>query len=797
MTCDCLILGYYDFSFAKYLEMTRSMGSDTGAFRDVNLAFIEVDGEPYRALDIYTRFYNASVGVAAGNQLFHNMDFLWPTISYLGTFLHRHGHSFDYVNLIHLQMDALKEKLLNQDIRTIAVTTTLYVYPQPILEIISFIRKYNQKAKILLGGPYVGNQTQDADMAFQQGFFRQMGADIYVDSNEGEQALLRVIEALKGGGDLSQVSNIAYRRGDDFIINPREIEANPLEENQVDYSLFPREEFNEFVSLRTAKSCPFSCAFCGFPSRAGAYKYLPVELVEKELNQLHELGVVTTVTFLDDTFNVPKKRFKELLRMMIRNNYGFKWNSFYRSDHGDEETIDLMRQAGCEGVFLGMESGSDTILKEMNKTARQKHYRQAIPLLREAGIATHASLVIGFPGETFATYQETAAFIDEVRPDTFRAQLWYADPVTPVWQRREELRIQGSAFKWSHYTMDSATACELVDRMFLSIKNSVWLPQNGFEQWSLFYLQRRGMKLADIKRFLRSFNEIIKDKLVRPEEPAPLPHLVENLKKHCRLQDLEPRAETYTAETYQAAERFWVARFREPLPAGGSKIPATGQMEVVRRYLKTEDLDALAAGVTAARPTVLLAAYATLLGRINGVEDVALLADIEAGETSGPLPLRLRPAMTTTFPNWAAETQAQWDEAAEHGKYALRVVPNTILMSLLGAVSPHLDAALLYRENTCMESAAPVEPLHWPADLWNGLTSRLEVVVGSDEIRLDFTYRDQHFSSETMNRIAEVFIGLLNHLLRDPQTSLDEIEWESGQPVAVEIMQDDLETFSF
>ena len=197
-----------------------------------------------------------------------------------------------------------------------------------------------------------------------------IGADIYVISQEGEAALVNIIRTLKNRGNLDNVDNIAYRSGEKYIRTAESIESNPLEENMVDYALFPSDEIGEFVSLRTAKSCPFSCAFCGFPQRAGKYKYESVELVEGELNRLRDIGTVTTLTFLDDTFNVPKERFKEILRMMIRNQYGFKWNSFYRSDHGDEEAIELMGKAGCEGVFLGVESGSDQMLLRMNKTAR-------------------------------------------------------------------------------------------------------------------------------------------------------------------------------------------------------------------------------------------------------------------------------------------------------------------------------------------------------------------------------------------------------------------------------------------
>jgi radical SAM PhpK family P-methyltransferase len=362
-----------------------------------------------------------------------------------------------------------------------------------------------------------------------------MGADIYVISNEGESTLVNIIETLKNNGDLEKVPNLAYNKNGRYVMTGSSVESNPQEENLIDYSLFPKEDFNEFLTLRTAKSCPFSCSFCGFPQRAGKYKYLSVELVEQELNAIRDIGTISTLTFIDDTFNVPKERFRSMLNMMIKNNYGFKWNSFYRSDHGDERTIELMAKAGCEGVFLGVESGSDAQLQRMNKTSRRKDYMKAIPAFREVGIKTHANFVVGFPGETPDTYYETVDLIEEVRPDTFRGQLWYADPITPIWEKKEEYGIQGSAFTWSHKTMDSQAACNYVDELFLKIHGSVWLPQNGFEQWSIFYLQRKGMSYQQIVEFLKAFNDIKKEQMRNPDSQEIPEGLLEKVRASCKF----------------------------------------------------------------------------------------------------------------------------------------------------------------------------------------------------------------------------------------------------------------------
>jgi anaerobic magnesium-protoporphyrin IX monomethyl ester cyclase len=511
---DCLIIGHNDGNFDEYVSMVRSMGEDSGAWRDLRLAFAEIDGQPLHALNVMTKY----AGRTPWGTPYHNTDFLWPTITYLGTYLHRHNFTFDYVNRFQLEKPALQAKLARGDIRTVAITTTLHVSAHPIIEIISFVREHNDEAKIIV----------------MKQLFEYMDADFYVIESEGEQTLVQILECLARGGNPSDIPNIAFKRDGEYQLTATARESNGLEDNMVDYDLFPQEVLGRFVTLRTAKSCPFSCAFCGFPQRAGQYRYLSVDHVERELDALHARGV-TTLTFIDDTFNVPKKRFRDILELMIRKEYGFRWNSFYRSDHGDAATIELMGRAGCEGVFLGVESGSDQMLKLMNKTARRADYMNAIPRLRDAGISTHANVIIGFPGETEETVAETWSLLDQAQPDFYRAQLWYCDPVTPIWQRRDELGVKGSAFNWSHHTMDAPRACAIIDDLFQNVRSSIWLPQNGFEMWSLFYLQRIGMTLDQIKEFLRAFNGIIADGLRHPGRTASDPEKLRELAARARV----------------------------------------------------------------------------------------------------------------------------------------------------------------------------------------------------------------------------------------------------------------------
>ena len=554
---DCLMIGQSDAGFDRHVRMVKlSFGVNSGAYQDLDYAFLTHRGRHLRALEL--------LNVINAERLarpLSNMDFLWPTIAVLGSFLHKHGMTFDYVNRYAYEKERLREKLISNRYRVIALSTTLYVTDTPIKDIIHFIRECGCDAPIMVGGPYIRNRMAEADLALVDKEFKSMGADLYVNNAEGQMTLANTIRCLRQGRPLSSVTNLIWRidmgpsapaerpivapggrkaipissgtqasgwRGTHFVFNPYEPEDNPLQDNLVDFSLFRQEDVSHFYSLATAKSCPFACSFCSFPARAGEYRYVDVPVVEEYLNRIKALGV-HTLTLLDDTFNVPKSRFKEILRMMIRNRYGLRWNSFYRSDQGDAETIELMAESGCEGVFLGIESASDVMLKKMSKTSRRRHYEAAVPMLRKHGIHAHANFIIGFPGETEATVRESIEFIDQFQPDTYKAQLWYADNKSPIWKMKDQLKIKGIGFRWSHDTMDSDEASRWLDYVLSQVKGSVFLPEDGCGQWSLFYLQRLGMSKAQVFDYLRAFEAGIRLKRRDPSQQELPDDLVKRL----------------------------------------------------------------------------------------------------------------------------------------------------------------------------------------------------------------------------------------------------------------------------
>jgi p-methyltransferase len=217
---------------------------------------------------------------------------------------------------------------------------------------------------------------------------------------------------------------------------------------------------------------------------------------------MRDLGYVKNVVFIDDTFNVPLSRFKDICRLMIKNAYKFNWFSYFRCSNSDEEAIELMAESGCRGVFLGVESGSPQILTNMNKAATVEKYARGIEMLRKHDIMTFASLIFGFPGETAETIGETISFVRDTKPDYYRIQLWYCEPGTPIAFQKRKYGVNGEGFVWSHNTMDSLEAMDHIERAFLKIKESTWLPQWSFDFWVIPYLLGKGISQSQFKELM-------------------------------------------------------------------------------------------------------------------------------------------------------------------------------------------------------------------------------------------------------------------------------------------------------
>jgi p-methyltransferase len=508
---DCIVIGYNELPFEQYESVLAQYGQDSEAYRDLSYSFVRLGEQKLNYVELLNHVYQQEHRNGANQtDLFKSGEMPNLAAVYLTNYLRQRGFQAKYINLFQYE----KEKLaayLAQKPGCVAITTTFYVLNRPVIEMVQFIRQHNEQVKIVVGGPLVSNHYNRYPQDQFLVALEDMGADIYVVESQGEMTLAALTACLKEGGDLSLVPNIVYYDQGQMTMTQRMPENNSLDRNYIDWLNFPDENLGPSLQTRTARSCAFSCAFCAYPTRAGKLTLASLETITHELEAMRQLGHVRNVIFIDDTFNVPLNRFKDICHLIIEKDYNFNFFSYFRCSNVDEEAIDLMARAGWKGVFLGIESGSPQILKNMHKAARVEQYVQGIRWLRDHDILTFGSFITGFPGETAQTAQETIDFIRQVGLDYYRTQLWYCEPGTPIYDKRDEYKILGQGFKWEHQTMDSLEAMDYIDQTFLSVttEESTWLPIWSFDFWFIPYILGKGVTLPQFKQFVTQANRVM------------------------------------------------------------------------------------------------------------------------------------------------------------------------------------------------------------------------------------------------------------------------------------------------
>jgi radical SAM PhpK family P-methyltransferase len=515
---DCVVIGYSTGDFHDYASVSRHAGKDSPEWQIFNREHLIVGGEPVPWLDAFSAVRNQRHG---GDHRYHVAEVPNLAAFYLTNYLRRSGVSAEAISLFDAECNELSD-ILRESPRVAAITTTFYVSVLPIMPVVELIRQLSPETLIVIGGPFVDNLCINGVNENATELFDAIGADIYVRESQGELALSQICQAVGAGAErFERIDNLIVRASDQetWIETRREAEKNDLDEVWIDWRQFGPDRIGETAQVRTARSCAFKCSFCDYPSRAGALSLASIDTVRRELQTLADIGV-RNVVFVDDTFNVPPKRFKALCQMMIEEEFGFSWYSYFRcSNARDEESFELAAASGCAGVFLGIESADDGVLQVMNKLAQDAQYRVGLTQLKSRGIDTFASIVVGFPGETAASVQKTHAFLEETQPTFWRAQPWWANPRSPIFRDKDLHGIQGTAYSWKHNTMDSTEAAALCDQLFAQVRGSTWLPLYEFDFWALPYLRGKGLSHTALESLLHisnDYNKLGKDVTTGP-----------------------------------------------------------------------------------------------------------------------------------------------------------------------------------------------------------------------------------------------------------------------------------------
>jgi radical SAM superfamily enzyme YgiQ (UPF0313 family) len=305
-----------------------------------------------------------------------------------------------------------------------------------------------------------------------------------------------------GTPDLAGIKGLAWRRGSEIVVNhPRPFIAD-LDDLPIPlHELLPLHKYRmplikgPFTFIVTSRGCTAGCTFC---IKHVSYQYSvrlrSPELIMEELWYLKKLGI-NNVHMYSDLFTVSRNQVVELCKRMIAEKIQIKWTANSRVDYVDEEMLNLMGQAGCHYISWGIESANESVLHHARKGIDVDKVERALRWSKKAGIMNWGYFIIGLPGETEESIQETIRFAKKLPLDIALFHVAAPYPGTPFFFEvvREGWFRPGT--RWEQVDMDKGT---VLDYPNLSAERLLSWQRRAFREWAF----RPGPALTYMKMLL-------------------------------------------------------------------------------------------------------------------------------------------------------------------------------------------------------------------------------------------------------------------------------------------------------
>jgi radical SAM superfamily enzyme YgiQ (UPF0313 family) len=227
---------------------------------------------------------------------------------------------------------------------------------------------------------------------------------------EGEIAFPLLIERVRTGGGYEDIPGLVYRGSDTRVrINPRSAliaGSIPRLKRQADLVAHYLNQ-STMLNIQTQRGCSFTCCYCTYPFIEGSvFRLRDPDTVCDEIEDARAAGALY-VFFVDSVFNTSEAHVRGICEAIVRRKISVKWGCYLRPQGISRELMDLMARAGLTHIEFGTDSLSDAVLDAYGKRFTVRDVIQSSMHAREAGVRYSHFLIIGGPGETEATIQES------------------------------------------------------------------------------------------------------------------------------------------------------------------------------------------------------------------------------------------------------------------------------------------------------------------------------------------------------------------------------------------------------
>jgi radical SAM superfamily enzyme YgiQ (UPF0313 family) len=360
-------------------------------------------------------------------------------LAYVAAALEKAGFQVEILDnyLLNHQIDYIKREIKRLSPEIVGITCGSVTY-QRCIETAKAVKEVIPSCKVVVGGPHPSYMPES---------MLQHPEIDYVVLGEGERAIVELATNITKHEDDRPIATIP---GVAFRYEGKMVKTAPRFIRDMDQIPYPARHLLlmhlydraiEFLSdkpvdtMNIIRGCPYNCAFCETKNLWGqtCRAFSPPRVVE-EIDHLIKNYGSKGIYFVGDNFTIQKKRTIEICKLIKKQKLDIEWVCDTRVDLISRELLKEMKDAGCQTIWFGVESGSPRILEKINKGITLEQAVHAFKLCREEGIHIASSFMLGIPGETAEDMKATFKFAQKLDPDWCQFNIFVAYPFSSLYE---------------------------------------------------------------------------------------------------------------------------------------------------------------------------------------------------------------------------------------------------------------------------------------------------------------------------------------------------------------------------
>lgn len=393
-------------------------------------------------------------------------------LAYIGAVLEKDGHEVKIVDMT-LDTNILEEDKADDIISfspdIIGISCMSHNYANAI-KIASYIKK-KANIPIVFGGPHPTIMYKDI---LKNGFVD------FIIMGEGEETFKKLCQNLETN-TFENIDGLCHAHNEVCIINPKNDFINNLDEipfparhllRMKDYKLFD-DYGNRMATIISSRGCPYRCTYCYKGLFGVTYRERSPQNIIEEIKQCKEEFGYNSFYFIDDLFTMSPKRIYGLTKAIKEENLDIRWQCLARVNNSTLEMFNQMKDSGCYKVHFGIESGNQNILNRVKKGITIGQVRNAVKNCKKARIRTKGYFMLGLPGDTMETMQDTLDFATELKLDDAMFSIATPFPGTELWNNIDRNKVKSMSDAFYHscdsddinifYNLSDASDRDIID----------------------------------------------------------------------------------------------------------------------------------------------------------------------------------------------------------------------------------------------------------------------------------------------------------------------------------------------